>query len=154
MVMIDGRLSKTLPIQTGVPQGSMLGPLLFSIYVNGLTEITTTASTLMYAEDTVINTQMDKKHTSTQLDQIQSYQNDLNRISNWCNNRKLSINSKKTKVMILGINSRNKQLKLPCPLSINGVILETVSKYKYLGLTLNGQLTLTDHCSKTIAMVS
>lgn len=56
--------------------------------------------------------------------------------------------------MILGTNNRNKHLKLPHPLTIDRVELEVVLKYKYLGLTLNGQLTFVDHCTKTIAMVA
>lgn len=56
--------------------------------------------------------------------------------------------------MLLGTNSRNKNFKLPIPLTIDGVTLEVVPKYKYLGLMINGQLTMTDHCSKTVAMVA
>lgn len=54
MMLTNDIYSSQLPIGTGVPQGSILGPLLFLLYVNGLTSTTRSAKVVMYADDTIV----------------------------------------------------------------------------------------------------
>lgn len=155
---LSGRQQKTFinnvysdlkPISTGVPQGSIMGPFLFIIYVNGLTSIAQTAHSIMYADDTVIYTAISKRPTLTE---IEAYQLDLNNISNWCKRNKLSVNSQKTKVMILGTNSHTKNITLPCNIGIDQHDLDITNTYKYLGVLLDSNLLFKEHNQNTIGL--
>lgn len=88
--MVYNTYSEQLPIKTGVPQGSILGPLLFITYVNGLTAIPTTAKSVMYADDTAICVPISKRPT---IYEINNYQAEIDNLSSWCYSNKLSINS-------------------------------------------------------------
>lgn len=149
--LINNIRSTNQPISTGVPQGSILGPLLFIIYVDKLTHIPKNSSILMYADDTVIYTPINKKlnnHT------IVNFQADLNRVSAWCYLNRLSINTSKTQVMILGSSKRHTSHPQPPTLTMNGSPLTNTTKYKYLGLTLTPNLTFEDHTRKAIGLVT
>lgn len=104
--------------------------------------------------DTVIYTQIDKKQSPTQTEKLLNNQENITMISNWCFGKKLSNNSNKTKTMMLGMNRHNKNFQLPFPIKIDETNLEVVPTYKYLGITLNGQLTMTEYSSKIIATVA
>lgn len=99
VVLINDHLSSEKPILTGVPQGSVLGPLLFLIYVNTLANLKLNASLIMYADDTVVYSPISKKPTQQE---ISKYQEDLDGIGDWCSRNKLSVNVGKTKLMVLG----------------------------------------------------
>ena len=88
-------------ISYGVPQGSVLGPLLFLIYVNDLTNILTNCKISLYADDTVIYI----SHGSLR-NAIALIQSDLNILNTWCNMNKLTINCKKTKYCLFGMRSK------------------------------------------------
>lgn len=77
--LANGLSSDEAPIKTGVPQGSILGPLLFIIYVNGLTATTKSSQVIMYAYDTVVYSPVDRHPTNEQL---LNYQMDLNALHN------------------------------------------------------------------------
>lgn len=143
--MINGLVSHKAPMKTGVPQGSILGPLLFIIYVNNLPDASTNSKTLMYADDTVVYTPIDKNLPSATL---LDYQKDLNDIAKWCYQHKLSINETKTQIMVLGTNSRTKLNPSSLKLYLNNTLLTCTDTYKYLGVLLNPSLTLTDHINK------
>lgn len=105
----------------------------------------------MYAAGTIIYTPLVKNPTSIQ---IQNYQSDINILYRWCYDKKLSINSKKTKVMILGTNYHTANIKLPQQLYINHSDLEIVSTYKYLGMTLNSSISPNENFNKILGKVS
>lgn len=140
-----------MPIKTGVPQGSILGLLLFITYVNGLTSIPLFARIVIYADDTAIYAPVSKFPTITELNK---YQSDINELSLWYYNNKPSINSNKTKIMILGINRNNNPTALPLDICIDHTIIEIVVSYNYLGLTINSRLTLKDHTMKIIGIAA
>ena len=83
-------MSDTADITFGVPQGSVLGPLLFLIYVNDLPGCIHNSRPQLYADDTVIY----QKHQSVCC-AVQSLQDDLDRLVRWCDQNKLTINIKK-----------------------------------------------------------
>ena len=90
-------LSDALPVNFGVPQGSILGPLLFLVYINDLPSITSNCSVSLYADDTVLYC-----YSSNVTELENNLNEDLLRLSNWLNENKLTLNLDKTKSMIIG----------------------------------------------------
>ena len=94
-VIFKNILSNNQPISTGVPQGSILGPLLFLIYINDLATISTKFQTLMYADDSSLFL-----NEESPSDLIKIANQDLKQIIKWLNIKKLSLNIKKSKYIL------------------------------------------------------
>ena len=77
-VTMLGKTSHPLPVLSGIPQGSILGPLLFLLYVNDLPQATSSSSIAMYADDTKCY------RTVRTLQDAQYLQNDLDGVNEWC----------------------------------------------------------------------
>ena len=137
-VMIHKDKSEILPIQIGVPQGSILAPTLFLIYINDLLSYTLHSKSFAYADDTVF---MSKSEDIRSLNQICDI--DLILINRWCNNNRMILNTKKSHYMILKPTSRASGSDLY--LNINDTRLQRVKKTKLLGFVLNDKLTWSDH---------
>ena len=132
-------LSNTLPLSCGVPQGSVLGPTLFLIYINDVKNILTSVKHLLYADDTALYT------TNRNFDTIEdTLQIDLLNFSNWCNQNKLTVNVKKTKYVIYG-TSKLLQKSRNLDLAIKGDKINREQVYKYLGIYLDSHLNLNKH---------
>ena len=99
VVRIYSTLSEPLSVTSGFPQGSILGPLLFSIYTNDLPSIPQKCSTQSYVDDTKLITSFELKDN---LDAIADLEVDLFKIGEWCSNNQLLLNPGKTKLMIFG----------------------------------------------------
>ena len=100
---VDGKLSKLDNIKTGVPQGSIIGPLLFVIFINSLPScVTGTGSKVhMYADDTMI------MFSGSNTNELQKVMNrGLDQVANWLQHHKLTLNANKTKFMIFGTQRR------------------------------------------------
>jgi retron-type reverse transcriptase len=95
IVNINASFSDPKNIDIGVPQGSILGPLLFIIYVNSLSDCVT-CKCVMYADDTTLLC------SSSDPDSLQSELNSNNNIAIWFQNNQLTLNIKKTKLMLFG----------------------------------------------------
>lgn len=118
----------------GVPQRSCLGPLLFLIYINDITSFIDEHMLYLYADDTAIIT------NDQNLDSLNcTLQILATSLEQWCENNRLNINVRKSKVMYFppGRRHNNGRLKV----SINNMLLEQVTKYKYLGYILDSQLS-------------
>jgi hypothetical protein len=88
-------------ISIGVAQCSILGPLLFIIYINDLPDVLEYCNVTLYADDTVLS------YASSSIQEIQTKLNsDWNRISDWLNANQLTLNTKKTKFLLIGSNHR------------------------------------------------
>ena len=146
---INGTDSNLANIVCGVPQGSVLGPLLFLIYINDLCNVIKNCSTFLYADDTVITSNacdIYDAHTQSQAD--------LDNLADWCKRNKLSINIRKTKSMVVGTRSMVKKHPVTPKLKILGKPLEYVFQYKYLGVTIDEILSFNAHLNNTIKLVS
>ena len=132
VVEYNGCISDKLLIKAGVPQGSVLGPLLFSIYINDLPTSTTLFNMIMYADDTTLY---------CDIKDVPNYENVLNvelcKITNWLAANKLSLNVGKTKFMVF--HSDKKKVVYP-KLLINDIEIERVDYFNFLGLQLNHNL--------------
>ena len=140
-------VSESLPVTVGVPQGSILGPFLFIIYINDLPLSLKHCKVTLYADDSVIYC------SDTSPDKMQPRLNeDLQRLTQWFCTNKLSINVLKCKFMLLGHSSRYGDFS-SLSLSISGEDLERVDCYKYLGITPNQRLSWEDHVSNIASKI-
>ena len=127
-------ISAELKVEYGVPQGSILGPLFFIIYVNDLlTNFDNDDPKItLYADDTVLYVSSD-----TPMGACAELENGLSKLSHWCNKNKLSINVNKTKLMIVDLH--NKAQHYPKP-KLNGHFLDQVHSYNYLGVSIDDNI--------------
>lgn len=131
-------------INTGIPQGSILGPLLFIIYVNDLSKACEKFHPICFADDTTLLGDLCKFGKSTR--EINNNVNkELDLVSKWLLANKLSLNVIKTKYIVFReINTRKQNLSL----QINGAELERVTTFKFLGLVLHENRSWTDHIAE------
>ena len=129
VVRIHSTFSEPLPIECSVPQGSILGSLLFSIYIytNNLPSAPKKCSVQSYVDDTKLVVSFKMKDTVNAFNDLR---NDLHRIGQWCSNNHLLLNPSKTKLMVFG--SRQMHSKLDTP-SLTFMGRELVTSLKILG---------------------
>ena len=140
-VSIDGTDSKTRDMKYGVPQGSILGPLLFIIYINDIPNISQIAKFILYADDANIII------TGNSIAEVDSQLRELCKILlKWVDSNGLCLNLKKTKYMIF---SRARHLELPNILKIADFPIERVTEGRFLGVIVDENLTWSRHI-KTI----
>ena len=144
-VDFNGQMSTEMPISTGVPQGSVLGPLLFLIYINDLPLVSNIFTMLMYADDTTLYCNVNNDVT----DDLLNYE--LSKICDWLGANKLALNVSKTKFMVF--HTINKHVIYP-KLNINGNNIERVTNFNFLGLTLTSTLSWKQHINKISLKIS
>ena len=124
--------SNISPITHGVPQGSILGPLLFNLYINDLAAVIS-CKLILYADDSVLYATSD---SVTEL--FHTIQQDMINVDRWCKYHKLTMNIKKTKTMCFSSNPVHGLQNLYIQLGNDKI--ETVPVYKYLGIQLDCKL--------------
>jgi hypothetical protein len=139
-VALKGYTSNFLPIPSGVPQGSHLGPFLFTLYVNDMNNIFHNSSHLLYADDTKIY-----KVISSRSD-CDALQEDLNSFASYCENNHLILNADKCHVISF---SRQRNL-IDSDYSISGEVIKRVHEIRDLGVTLDCKLRFDTHISNVI----
>ena len=124
-----------MSLSVGVPQGSILGPLLFSTYINDLPTCLKHTSVTLFADDTALYC---STKSSTHLQQMLN--EDLASVAEWLNDHKLTLNVAKSKFMIIGTSQRLNSLK-KFSLQIYDEFNDKADCYKYLGVIINKTLT-------------
>ena len=147
-VVLNGSTSSFLHVSSGVPQGSILGPLFFLIYINGVTDVPLSPlmHLILYADDIFIFRPVNSPSDMSIL------QSDLNNISSWLTSNLLQLNSSKSKYIFFSHKSPSHFDSFP-PLSISQSPIDRVSSFCYLGVTLSSSLSWSPHissvCSKS-----
>ena len=147
-VVLNGQSSSWTNVKAGVPQGSILGPLLFLIYINDLAD-GLSSNTKLFADDTSLFSVIhDSVITTLELN------SDLSRIKQWACQWKMSFNPDPNKQAQEVIFSR--KLKKVChpPLRFNNNNVSQASSQKHLGLTLDNRLTFDKHLTSVSNKIS
>ena len=139
-VLLDTTQSADVNILTGVPQGSILGPLLFTIYINDIIHCSSQFKFIMYADDTTLLTTA--QSFGKKKDLGRSINAELTKVSDWLNINKLSLNVNKTKAM--AFHMPQKILQLP-QISIAQTDIEFVDNFNFLGITIDSHLNWAAH---------
>ena len=137
VVNINGQLSSTKPIKTGVPQGSVLEPLLFLLFINDFPSCLANATCNIFADDDMVYV------NGTSIETL--LQKSVDESVKWFRMNKLSVNIDKCHVMLIsGRNTSRYSLNI----AIDGVEIPHVHSAKYLGVVIDSQLTCTYHINE------
>ena len=130
-----------LPITTGVPQGSILDPLLFIIYINDLPEASQIFKCIMYADDTTFFSTIQSFNTCDKNVEHQ-INTELNKVCEWLKTNKLSFNIKKSKYILFQVTNKK---TISFSLTIDDIGIERVQIFNLLGLTIHENLSWNNH---------
>ena len=138
-VKVGSNKSSFQEVKSGVPQGSILGPLLFLIYINDIPFYLQTSTIDLYADDSTLHS------SGYNIFEIQqSLQSDLDILSTWCSRNNMSIHPDKTKCMIIS-NIKRPVLNSSLSLHVNNITLEQVNKHSVLGVIIDNNLRWNSH---------
>lgn len=141
-VYVNSKYSKMGKITSGVPQGSILGPLLFSIFINDLPFSLTCPFAIidLFADDSTLHT------SDTSVSKINStLQKSIDDIYNWCLDNNMALHPKKTKSMLITTRQKRQLGSLNLSLNINGNIISQVRSHKLLGIVIDDEFSWTYH---------
>ena len=134
-VVLNGQTSSWRPVLAGVPQGSIMGLLLFLIYINDLPSKLKSNVKKLFADDTSLFTVVKDKNESANI-----LNNDLQSVSTWAYNWKMLFNPDSSKPAQEVLFSRKKKIQVHPTISLNNVQVERVSYQKHLGILLDEKL--------------
>ena len=151
--IVNGQLSSSKKIICGVPQGSILGPLLFLLYINDMPGSLNNTTASLYADDAEIYASSDNSS-----DLISKLNEDLKNMSRWMSINKLRIHPTKSKYMFIGSSHNIKNNICNEPILINSIPVPRVTNYKCLGVNLDDKLCWDSHikmiCKKVAAGIA
>ncbi|XP_072181422.1 uncharacterized protein [Diadema setosum] len=127
--------SRESPVTSGVPQGSVLGPLLFLIFINDLPDCISSSSVRLYADDSVVYRHISSPADSTRL------QRDLDAVQEWEAKWLMRFNATKSQVLQV----TNKRNPVPASYTIQDHVLQVVRSTKYLGVHIDSRLNFNNH---------
>ena len=151
LVSLGNKESPTVCVRHGVPQGSILGPLLFITYINDLPLHDTSAEIDLYADDTTLT-------SATHYDNVDTLQSSLStaisEVNQWAMANKLPLNETKTKVLTITAKRLLTRIDHDLTIVVNGKQLENAPCAKLLGLEIDQELTFIPHINKLCKKLS
>ena len=144
-VALDGTFSDWLPVTSGVPQGSILGPLLFLVYINDMSSYTIHGSSLaLFADDSKLYRSIDSDDSSTT-----SLQADLDTLHKWSIDHDMSFNT--TKCKVLHMTKRKSRRRPQQSYHLDGQTLDSTPSTRDLGVTVTASLSWATHIEEMCA---
>ena len=132
-VEIEGQRSSEEEVKFGVPQGSVIGPRLFSIYINDLPQVPSCGRMEMFADDTTLYC------IGNSIDDVCSkIQTSISEVAKWCNGNVITIHPSKTEVMILTCKDFTGPLRL---IQLGDQVISFVDESHCLGFTIDNKLS-------------
>ena len=146
-VQFENCKSDLLEVKTGIPQGSILGPLFLSVLINDIVKSSSKLSFLMYADDTTIYFNLEDFPA---LNREQEINKELEKLNLWFKLNKLTLNVDKTKCMFF-----HKRRAVPSiNLSMNNIPIDIVPHFNYLGIILDKHLSWKTHTTMVTGKLS
>ena len=140
---VNGHLSDYRTLLCGIPQGTILGPLLFLVYINDLPNCLEHSKPRMYADDTHLT------FASNNVEDITVFLNqDLANVSEWLVANMLTLNQSKTEFMLIGSRQRLSTFNSAPSLALGGVPIKQVPHTKSLGVHIDENLSWSEHIHK------
>ena len=140
-VVVNGKTSEWRSVTSGVPEGALLAPLLFALFINDLPMSVKSSQCVMFADDVKIY------HRVRTTDDCRQLQSDLDNLSRWSADWKLRLNPFKCCAFTLSLRTSPVQHSY----SIGGSVLERASEVRDLGVILDTKLTFAAHINQTIS---
>ncbi|KAK1806985.1 hypothetical protein P4O66_004823, partial [Electrophorus voltai] len=135
-VRVGNCASSTLTLSTGAPQGCVLSPLLYSLYIYDCTATSSSTIIVKFADDTVVTGLISDNDERAYLEEIKH-------LEIWCQENNLLLNVSKTKDLIMDCSK--KQERHYQPVRINGTTVERVDSFRYLGVHISQDLSWSCH---------
>lgn len=144
----EKRFSSLRTLERGVPQGSLLSPLLFTIFTADIRHHIKYSKYHLYADDTQLYYSFDSEDTPEAVNRVNE---DLNNIKIWSQNNGLVINPTKSQMLVLGTKLQIKRVLNEEPqIKIDNVVLERVTSARNLGLLIDGEQKYVEHVNSKI----
>ena len=140
-VSVNGEISDGYPLPFGVPQGSCLGPLLFSVYASKLFEVTKLylPNAHAFADDTQLYLSFNPDNSLSEAEAVHAVEQCIRAIRAWMHADKLKLNENKTEVMLIGTRQQLSKVNLTT-LTVGDTSVATVDKAQNLGVWFDSQL--------------
>ena len=149
VVKFDNNILSELPVIAGIGQGTILGPMLFIFYINDIVTVLNHLKINMYADDCVLYTSGNE--WNTMKDNIQP---ELSKIQLWYTDNRLKVNVEKSKVLLIGSRNKLGKIDMSKVITLGETSLTFAMKYKYLRVTLDSEMCLTNLLSDVKKIVS
>ena len=145
-VMIKGSKSEDIQLSCCVPQGSVLGPDLYSKYTSPLSGLISSLSLSyhFYADDSQIWTSLNPSDIENQIQAVLKLEQGVKEIGKWMFSNKLQLNKEKTELMIIGTKQQRQKMKLSS-IELDGELIHVVPEARNLGVIIDSSLTMEAH---------
>jgi hypothetical protein len=145
---VGDSISSSLPVSVGDPQGSILGPFLFVVYVNDLPSLNLQSKVVLYADDTVLY--YSSKYAKDLEDKLNA---DLVVLSRWLYDNLLTLNISKCKFVLFGSNQRLKKVQ-DINIRVDQQEIENAESFNYLGVIVKENMCWADHVNSLCTKVA
>ena len=151
-VQLGNTKSQLHGISRGIPQGSVMGPLLFNIVINDLNAATKKFDLIMYADDTTLISTLETFGNTNRPTEIENNISDeISKITTWLHSNKLKLNASKSKFMIF---FKHPRIIPKLNIWANGNQIDEVQEFNFLGITIDQNITWTPHIRKISIKIS
>ena len=145
----NGKTSNTIPVKSGIGQGTIVGPLMFLLYINDIVRSLPDVHINMYADDCILYS------TGNNWSQVHNcLQSGLRGFDEWCCNNSMVLNVSKSKCLIIASRNKLSNINYDLKLHVRNITLDFVKKFSYLGVYLDSEMILQPLISHVKKIVS